>query len=163
MNTTNNYLSEKLKKNNVVKFNKHSVTLANYSPYSISNNMLFISGQLPIVDGNLKYVGKIDHDLKKNEAEKAILICISNILWIVSSLIDENSISQYKKVKCLNLKGYFNTKSNFNNHSSLLDIASDIMVKVLGKKNGVHSRVAIGCESLPKNSPVEIEAIFSIY
>ena len=68
MNTTNNYLSEKLKKNNVVKFNKHSVTLANYSPYSISNNMLFISGQLPIVDGNLKYVGKIDHDLKKNEA-----------------------------------------------------------------------------------------------
>ena len=66
-----------------------------------------------------------------------------------------------KNVKCCSIKGYFNCDQEFDDHSSLLNFTSDYIIKVLGI-NGKHSRVAIGVSSLPKNSPVEIEGIFSI-
>ena len=163
MNITNNFFSELLRKKKILKYNQNQISLANYSPFSFHNNMLFISGQLPIVDNNLKYAGKISSDLKLNDIEQAILICTSNTLWHVSTFIDENINSNFKSIGCLSIKGYFNSDSNFINHSSLLDVASNLMIKVLGNKKGRHSRVAIGCSSLPKNSPVEIESIFSIY
>ena len=62
----------------------------------------------------------------------------------------------------MNLKGYFNAINSYEEHSKLLDKASKLIVEVLGPEHGKHSRLAIGCASLPKNSPVEIEAIFSI-
>lgn len=161
MNITNNFFSELLRKNKITKYNEKQIALANYSPFSFHNNMLFISGQLPIVDNGLKYVGKIGSEL--NDIEQAILICTSNTLWHVSSFIDENLDSNFNNISCLSIKGYFNSDSNFINHSPLLDVASDLMIKVLGAEKGKHSRVAVGCSSLPKNSPVEIESIFSIY
>tara|TARA_B100000900_G_C20243992_1_gene579141 strand:+ start:57 stop:548 length:492 start_codon:yes stop_codon:yes gene_type:complete len=163
MNTTNNFFSELLRKNQIMKYNKEQLSLANYSPFSFYNNMLFISGQLPIVDNNLKYIGKISSELELNDIEQAILICTSNTLWHVSSFIDENLDSNFNNISCLNIKGYFNSDPSFINHSSLLDVASDLMIKVLGAEKGKHSRLAVGCSSLPKNSPVEIESIFSIY
>jgi len=163
MNITNNFFSELLRKNKIIKYNKEQVALANYLPFSFHNNMLFISGQLPIVDNNLKYVGKISSELELNDVEQAILICTSNTLWHVSSFLDENLDSNFSSISCLNIKGYFNSESNFINHSPLLDVASDLMIKVLGNEKGKHSRLAVGCSSLPKNSPVEIESIFSIY
>ena len=163
MNITNNFFSELLRKNKILKYNKNQIPLANYSSFSFHNNMLFISGQLPMVDNNLKYAGKINSGLELNDIEQAILICTSNTLWHVSTFIDENINSNFKNVSCLNIKGYFNSDSNFINHSSLLDVASNLIITVLGDEKGKHSRVAIGCSSLPKNSPVEIESIFSIY
>ena len=59
------------------------------------------------------------------------------------------------------IRDSFICDQEFDDHSSLLNFTSDYIIKVLGM-NGRHSRVAIGVSSLPKNSPVEIEGIFSI-
>ncbi len=161
MSIVNKSFKENLISKGVERYNSKPVSIANYNPYNYFNKVLYISGQLPIINGKLKYSGKIGKDINENDMEDCILVCVSNILWNVCDFI-ENRELKVEKVRCLNLKGYFNTVNNYEEHSKLLDTASKLIVEVLGSKYGRHSRLAIGCASLPKNSPVEIEAIFSI-
>ena len=161
MSIVNSFFREILINKGVNRYNLKPISVANYSPYKYFNNVLYISGQLPIVDGKLKYCGQICKDVNEKDSEDCILICVSNILWNVNYFL-ENSNKKVAHVGCLNLKGYFNAIGSYEEHSKLLDKASKLIVEVLGKEHGNHSRLAIGCASLPKNSPVEIEAIFSI-
>ena len=161
MSIVNSFFKENLIDKGVNRYNLKPISVANYSPYKYFNNVLYISGQLPIVNGKLKYCGKIGKDINEKESEDSILICISNILWNVYYFL-ENTNEKIGHIGCLNLKGYFNAINSYEEHSRLLDKASKLIVEVLGPELGKHSRLAIGCASLPKNSPVEIEAIFSI-
>ena len=155
-----NFLSKKLIELNLGRRNKLAV-LANYVPFYIYENLLFISGQLPIENDQLKFHGKIDTDINTNEQSESIVLTTTNLLWTVSDAID-NSQNKIKEIKCINLKGYLNTSQSFKNHSILFNLASDLIINVLGKKNGNHSRSVIGVNSLPKESPIEIDAIFGI-
>ena len=161
MSIVNSFFKENLINKGVNRYNKKPISIANYSPYNYFNKVLYISGQLPIVNGRLKYSGKIGNEINENDAEDCVLICVSNILWNVSDFL-ENTEEKIDEISCLNLRGFFNTVDKYEDHSKLLDKASTLIVEVLGTKHGKHSRLAIGCASLPKNSPVEIEAIFSI-
>ena len=161
MSIVNSFFKEILINKGVNRYNSQPISLADYSPYKYFNNCLYISGQLPIVNGKLKYCGKIGKDINEKDSEDSILICVSNILWNVCYFL-ENTNEKVAHIGCLNLKGYFNAINSYEEHSRLLDKASRLIVEVLGPELGKHSRLAIGCASLPKNSPVEIEAIFSI-
>ena len=161
MSIVNSFFKEILINKGVNRYNSQPISLADYSPYKYFNNCLYISGQLPIVNGKLKYCGKIGKDINERDSEDAILVCVSNILWNVYYFL-ENTNEKVANIGCLNLKGYFNATNSYEEHSRLLDKASRFIVEVLGPELGKHSRLAIGCASLPKNSPVEIEAIFSI-
>ena len=161
MSIVNSFFKENLINKGVNRYNLKPISVANYSPYKYFNNVLYISGQLPMVNGKLKYCGQIGKDINEKDLEDCILICVSNILWNVCYFL-ENTNEKVAHVGCLNLKGYFNAINSYEEHSKLLDKASKLIVEVLGPEHGKHSRLAIGCASLPKNSPVEIEAIFSI-
>ena len=161
MSIVNSFFKENLIHKGVNRYNSKPISVANYSPYKYFNNVLYISGQLPMVNGKLKYYGKIGKDINDNDSEDCILICISNILWNVCYFL-ENTKQKVAHVGCLNLKGYFNAVNSYEEHPKLLDKASKLIVEVLGPELGRHSRLAVGCASLPKNSPVEIEATFSI-
>ena len=161
MSIVNSFFKEILINKGVNRYNLKPISVADYSPYKYFNNVLYISGQLPIVNGKLKYCGKIGKDINERDSEDSILICVSNILWNVYYFL-ENTNENVAHIGCLNLKGYFNAINSYEEHSKLLDKASRLIVEVLGPELGKHSRLAIGCASLPKNSPVEIEAIFSI-
>ena len=161
MNTKNSFFKKNLDEQNFKRYNAKSVSLANYSPFSFSENLLFISGQLPIVNGKLKYSGQIDSNFDALKISESVLISTTNIIWVVNDFLEQLD-KKVKNIRCLNLKGYFNSNSSFTDHSKYLDIASNLIVQILGKQNGTHSRVAIGVSSLPKNSPVEIDGIFSL-
>jgi len=161
MSIVNSFFKENLINKGVDRYNSRPISVANYSPYKYFNNVLYISGQLPMVNGKLKYYGKIGKDINENDSEDCILICTSNILWNVCYFL-ENTKQKVAHVGCLNLKGYFNAVNSYEEHPKLLDKASKLIVEVLGPELGRHSRLAVGCASLPKNSPVEIEATFSI-
>tara|TARA_B100000989_G_C19505210_1_gene456162 strand:- start:484 stop:951 length:468 start_codon:yes stop_codon:yes gene_type:complete len=133
--------------------------VANYKPYIIHNDQLYISGQLPMSDGKLLYTGQISNKSNVNEAKKAIRLAASNLLWVANSVV---SVEKKKIVQTINIKGYIQTKDDFCDHSRVFDEASNLIVEVLGKKIGVHSRSVIGVKSLPKNSQVEIEGLFAI-
>ena len=152
-----NFLSEKLNSLNIYKSAKQS-NLANYKPYLIADNFVFISGQLPIKEQIILHEGKIEKNVSIEDTKSSIRLATYNLLWTLSDAIEENN--KINKAKCINLKGYLNCTDNFENHSILFDVASNILTEILGSENGSHSRSVIGVNSLPKNSPVEIDGVF---
>ena len=153
-----NFLSKKLVSLNLNRKNE-SISLANYEPFVIFEKLIFISGQLPFEKNELKFTGKIDTELSNEEAKQSVYLSTNNLLWNLNDAIDKFKI---KRIRCINLKGYFNCTKDFKDHSSLLNLCSDLIIKVLGEVDGSHSRSVIGVTSLPKKSPVEIDGIFGI-
>lgn len=155
----NNFLSKKLLSLSFIK--EFTPThLGNYKPFVISENLVFISGQLPLSQNEVFCTGKVGVDVDEMKAKKSIKIATYNLLWNLSFALEETR--NVKDIKCLNIKGYINCNENYENHSILLNTASDTILEVLGKKNGMHTRSVIGVNSLPRNSPVEIEGVFSL-
>ena len=147
-----------------LKIDRHlskNTSLANYKPFVLSHNFIFISGQLPLTNEGIRYTGKIKKNTSLNLIRSAVELTTSNLLWNLSDSVKEQT-DVLKKIKCSSLKGYLNCEEGFSDHPKILNFSSDLVVKVLGE-DGCHSRVAIGVSSLPLNSLVEIEAIFSIY
>ena len=155
----NNFLSKKLLSLNFIKDFKPK-SLGNYKPFVVFDNLVFISGQLPLAQNEVFCTGKVGIDVDEIKAKKSIKIATYNLLWNLSFALEETS--NVKDIKCLNIKGYINCNENFENHSILFNSASDTILEVLGKKNGMHTRSVIGVNSLPRNSPVEIEGVFSL-
>jgi len=156
----NDFFEKKLNENNIKRYLPKNNSLANYLPFLLSNSFVFISGQLPMTKSGIESPGKIKKEVVLSSYKKVMEISTSNLLWNLNDCI-KDSKKKIIGVKCCSIKGYFNCDQEFEDHSALLNFTSDCIIKVLGR-NGKHSRVAIGVSSLPKNSPVEIEGIFSI-
>lgn len=131
--------------------------VGNYLPFRISDNKIYISGQLPIDKNGIMIRGKIGNKLTEEDGKKAALLCMLNSIGHL-----KNAIKDLDKVKsCIKINGYINSENNFENHPSLLNSASDLLVKIFGEK-GKHARAVVGVSSLPLNATVEIETIFEI-
>ena len=131
--------------------------VGNYLAFRISGNKIYISGQLPIDKNGIMIKGKIGNELTEEDGEKAALLCMLNSIGHL-----KNAIKDLDKVKsCIKINGYINSENNFENHPSLLNSASDLLVKIFGEK-GKHARAVVGVSSLPLNAAVEIETIFEI-
>lgn len=133
--------------------------LANYKPYTIYKDILYVSGQLPISNGRILYTGQISVNSDMEEVKKGIRLAASNLLWTVNSAMTHE---KKKIVQTINIKGYLQCEESFGNQSKIFDEASNLIVGVLGSKFGSHSRSVVGVKTLPKNSQVEIEGLFAI-
>ena len=132
-------------------------SVGNYIPYLIEENILYISGQLPIIDGKVIYKGKINNK-KKIFGYKASQVCAVNIIGQVNIALKGN----FKKIsKCLKLGGFVNSEKNFSDHPYIINGASELICKIF-KNKGKHTRFAIGVNSLPLDASVEIDAMFSL-
>jgi len=132
--------------------------IANYVPFVQSGNQIFISGQLPIKNGEVKFVGKVGDEISIEEGQKAARICAINIIANLN-LACEGDLDRVKK--CVKLGIFINAVSDFANHPIVANGASDLMVEVFGEK-GKHARFAMGAGSLPRGVAVEVDAIFEI-
>ena len=127
-----------------------------YVPFLHLGAQLFISGQLPISDGKI-IEGKVGAGLDLGEAQAAARACAINILaQAKAALRDLDRI-----VQLLRLNGFVNATLDFPDHPKVLNAASELMVEILDNK-GLHTRIAVGCASLPLNAAVEIDAIFAV-
>ncbi|OUR76424.1 hypothetical protein A9Q83_14735 [Alphaproteobacteria bacterium 46_93_T64] len=131
---------------------------ANYVPYAISGNQVFVSGQVPFVDGKLQFQGKVGTDFSTEEAVQCARICALNILAQVKAACGGDLD---RVVRCVKLGGFVNCVDGFGEQPKVINGASDLMVEVLGDK-GRHARFAVGTNALPMNVAVEIDAIFEI-
>ena len=131
--------------------------LGAYVPAIVSGQLLYISGQLPLIDGNLAYKGKVGGDVKKEEAYKAARIASINAL----AAIKKNLGGFDKLERILKLTGYVASAQGFNSQADVVNGASEFFFEVLGE-TGRHARVAVGVSELPADSPVEIEVIAEV-
>lgn len=127
---------------------------ANYVPFVISGNHLYISGQIPMGTNGLEYIGKLGDDSSVEDGQAAAQLCAVNILAQAKS-----ALGDLEKIKRLvKLVGFVNSTPDFTDQPKIINGASDFMVAALGDK-GPHARSAVGVAALPFGVAVEIEAI----
>jgi enamine deaminase RidA (YjgF/YER057c/UK114 family) len=147
------------------KINEIGITLpspatpvANYVGFVKSNNIVFISGQLPLENGKLQGIGKVGKDFSADEAKKFAKLCAINILAQLKVACEGNLD---RVTKCIKLGIFVNGDVDFKDHPVVANGASDLIAEIFGDA-GKHARAAVGSGSLPFGVAVEVDAIFEI-
>ncbi len=131
--------------------------VASYIPAVHSGNLVFTSGQLPIIKGELKARGKIGSDLTVEEGYECARVAALNCLAALKSVVGE--LDRVRRV--VRVTGFINSAPGFEEQPKVMNGASDLLVEIFGDK-GKHSRLAIGTSELPLGSPVEVEMIVEV-
>ena len=132
--------------------------MANYVPFKVADNTVYVSGQGPVVDGKIVYSGKVGKEISEEEGIKAAELCCINIVSALKTSLngDWDRLDTFLK-----LGAFVNCDENFTDQPKIINGASDLLVSIFGDK-GRHARFAVGSNSLPFNISVEIDAIIKI-
>jgi enamine deaminase RidA (YjgF/YER057c/UK114 family) len=131
--------------------------IATYVPAVRAGDLLFLSGVLPMRNGQLAFSGKLGRDLTVEEGMEAAKLCLLNSLAIAKQEL--GSLDRISRV--IKIVGHVASAEGFVQQPQVLNGASDLLVAILGE-SGRHARVAVGAAELPRRAPVELEVIFSI-
>lgn len=131
---------------------------AQYVPYVISGSHLFISGQIPFLNGETMHLGRLGENISIEAGQEAAQACALNILAQADKAVngDSSLIRQ-----CVKLGGFVHCTPEFTDHSKVINGASELLIQVMGDA-GRHTRFAVGAPSLPFGVAVEIEAVFNL-
>ncbi|BDQ04275.1 RidA family protein [Ignavibacterium sp.] len=131
--------------------------LAAYIPAKKVGNLVMTSGQVPIVKGEMKFVGKVGKDLSEEDGQKAAQVCALNCLAAIKSVV--GSLDDIEEV--VKLTVFVNSADGFTAQPKVANGASELVGKIFGD-NGLHVRSAVGVSELPLNAAVEIEMIVRV-
>ncbi|MEM9332871.1 MAG: RidA family protein [Pseudomonadota bacterium] len=132
--------------------------VASYVGFVKHGDLVFVSGQTPMVEGKITHPGILGRDVSLEDAVSEAQVCAINILAQMKSACDGDLD---RIARCIRLGGFVASTPDFTDHPKVVNGASDFMGNVLGAK-GEHSRAAVGVAALPLNSCVEVDAIFAI-
>ena len=128
-----------------------------YVQHYQSGNLIFVAGQIPFWNGELKHLGKVGADLSLEDGQEAARVCALNIIAQAKDALGD--LDRVKRI--VKLSGFVNCPTDFDAHPKVINGASDLMGEIFGEK-GVHTRIALGAGSLPLNVAVEIDAIIEV-
>ena len=131
--------------------------VANYVPYVVSGNLVFISGQVSLAPGGL-IKGRLGEDMNVEDGQQAAHACAVNLLAQLKAACG-GDLDRVKRV--VKLGGFVNCTPDFYDHPRVINGASDLMVAVFGDA-GKHARAAVGVPSLPLEAAVEVDGVFEI-
>ncbi|MBH68352.1 MAG: hypothetical protein CMM58_08370 [Rhodospirillaceae bacterium] len=130
---------------------------ANYVPYVVSGSQIFIAGQVPFWNGELKGIGKLGLNMSTDDGSRIARICGLNLLAQARAACD-GDLDRISRV--VRLGGFVNCVDDFAEHPEVVNGASDLMVDVFGE-SGRHARFAVGVNSLPRGVAVEVDGVFA--
>lgn len=119
-----------------------------------TENLLFLSGQLPTRNNELIYKGHVGSDVTLEQAQEAAKVCMINAIAALKSYL--GNLDQVKKI--VKLQSFVNSAPGFVSQHVVTNGASDFLAEVFGEK-GKHARTAVAVPELPLGSPIEIEMI----
>jgi len=131
--------------------------LAAYIPAKQVGALVMTSGQVPLVNGEIKYKGKVGKDLSEEDGIKAAQVCALNCLAAVKSVI--GNLDRIVEIEKLTV--FVASAENFTAQPKVANGASELIGKIFGEA-GKHVRSAVGVTALPLDSAVEIEMIVKI-
>lgn len=132
--------------------------VASYVPYVVSGNLVYISGQVTLAEGGLKYVGVVGKELSLDDGKAAARLCAINLLAQLKAAVNGN-LDRVRR--CVRLGVFVNAVPEYTQHPEVANGASDLIQEVFGEA-GRHARAAVGAGSLPRNVAVEVEGVFEI-
>ena len=129
-----------------------------YVPAVRSGNLLFLSGQLPLVEGKLppEYAGKLGAGVEITTGQEAARQATLNALAIIHDMV---GLPQVRRI--VRLAGHVNSTPEFTQQPLVINAASELLGAVFGDV-GVHARLALGAAALPLDTCIEIELIVEI-
>jgi enamine deaminase RidA (YjgF/YER057c/UK114 family) len=130
--------------------------LASYVPAVRTGNLVYTSGQLPTVSGDLTVRGQVGLELTEDEASDAARTAALNALAAIHSVVPLDEV-----VRVVHVTGYVASADGFTDQPSVVNGASDLLVQLFGDA-GKHSRAAVGVSILPREAPVEIDLIVEV-
>jgi enamine deaminase RidA (YjgF/YER057c/UK114 family) len=130
--------------------------VAAYVPATRTGNLVYTSGQLPMVAGALPQAGKVGGAVSAEDAKALARICGLNALAAVDSLVGIDSVTRVVKVV-----GFVASAPGFNGQPGVVNGASELFGEVFGDA-GAHARSAVGVAELPLDAPVEVEIIVEV-
>ncbi|MCS7242856.1 MAG: RidA family protein [Candidatus Caldatribacterium sp.] len=119
--------------------------------------LIWTSGQLPLIAGELRYKGKLGVNLTVSEGYEAAKLCVLNCLSVVEHLA--GTLDAVEQV--VRLVGFVASGEGFTEQAQVLNGASELLLAVFGER-GKHVRCAVGVQELPLGAPVEIELLVRV-
>ena len=135
-----------------------SQPIANYVNHVVSQNQLFISGQIPLLDGKPAFIGRLGEAISEEEGVNAAELAG---LGLLAQLSDALGDDLSKLARIIRLGVFVAATPDFQRQGAVANGASNLLVNALGEK-GRHVRTAVGVSSLPSGVAVEIDAIFEL-
>lgn len=136
---------------------KAAAPVANYVPVVIAGKTAYTSGQVTVLNGEFKYIGKLGKEFSIEDGQQAARLCGLNVIAQVKAAIgDLDKVKRVLKLTC-----FVNSVSEFTDQPKVANGVSDLMVEVFGEA-GKHARSAVGVNVLPLNVACEVEAIFEL-
>ncbi|WP_431966751.1 RidA family protein [Nocardia sp. bgisy134] len=130
--------------------------VAAYIPAVRTGSLVYTSGQLPFVKGELSATGKVGAEVSLEAAAEAARLCALNALAAVHDLVGLDEV-----VRIVKVVGFVASAPGFTDQPLVINGASEFLGEVFGDA-GVHARSAVGVSELPKNTPVEVELIAEV-
>ncbi len=130
---------------------------AAYIPAVRAGDLLFISGQLPWIKGELGYKGKVGKELTVEQGQAAARLCALNALSIAKAALGNLDLVE----RVVQVSGFVASADGFTDQPQVINGASELLIQAFGEK-GRHARMAIGTNELPRGTPVEIAFIFQV-
>ena len=132
--------------------------VANYVPYVISGNLVYVAGQITLLGGKPQHVGTVGTDIPMEEGQAAARLCALNLIAQVKAACGGDLDRVARVVK---LTGFVASAPGFTQQPAVINGASDLMVEVFGDA-GRHARAAVGVMGLPLGVSVEVDGVFEI-
>ncbi|MFE9325973.1 MULTISPECIES: RidA family protein [Nocardia] len=130
--------------------------VAAYIPAIRTGSLVYTSGQLPFVDGQLSATGKVGAEVSLEQAKEAAKFCALNAIAAVHDLVGLDAV-----VRIVKVVGFVASAPGFTDQPQVVNGASELLGAVFGDA-GVHARSAVGVAELPRNTPVEVELIAEV-
>jgi enamine deaminase RidA (YjgF/YER057c/UK114 family) len=130
--------------------------LASYVPAVRTGDLVYTSGQLPIVAGELVATGRVGAEVSVQDGARYARICALNAVAAVGSLVGLDEVRRVVKVV-----GFVASAPGFGGQPQVINGASDVLGEIFGAA-GQHARSAVGVAELPRNAPVEVELIVEV-
>jgi len=128
-----------------------------YVPALRNGNLVYTSGQLPMVDGALAATGKVGAEVSAEQAKELAQRCALNALAAVKAEVGD--LAKVRRV--VKLVGFVASDPSFTAQPGVINGASELLGAVFGEA-GVHARSAVGVAVLPLDSPVEVEIVVEV-
>lgn len=131
--------------------------VASYIPANRIGDLVWVSGQLPMIDGQLAASGKVGAEVEPEAAAGLARTCAINALAAIKSVTGDLDAV----VRVVKVVGFVASAPTFTGQPAVINGASDLLTDVFGEA-GKHARSAIGVAALPLDAPVEVELVVQV-
>lgn len=135
-----------------------AAAVAAYVPFVAHNNLVYISGQLPMEQGLVAVTGHLGAEVDIATGQRAAKLCALNLLAQLHAACNGDL---ERVTRCIRLGGFVASAPGFHDQPKIVNGASEIVEQVFGDR-GRHARSSIGVNELPLNAAVEVEGLFAI-